>query len=392
LNDIIEQKLDRAVRDYADFLNLTSQTLDISNIQFVRQGYPAVIGIDESDEERNKYHQLRFEEQGLKSPLVFRSLSYGSQQLLHLLMLTHDAKGGQVICIEEPENHLHSYVQKKLFNRIVEKSKEEDVQFFITTHSPIFTALEKDAIVTYLVTRADAVSKITPIENDSELRLIKQHLGIENSDIYLSPYVIFVEGMSEKIALEMIGPVMGYTQMGKEVRIINFEGKDRFPRLTEFLKYIDYFDTKAIVLADGHDDIKNHIENLKRQRNLSFIDKTRPEGKEFEDLFDTKAIIMAMNNLSRDRFRFDMNENELETKRKGNNVARILEDYMQETNGIELDKTLLAKELSLIIIKEIRESKPGRSKSTIEREINEIMNVVDSEDKNLSGVLRKMQQ
>ena len=157
------------------------------------------------------------------------------------------------------------------------------------------------------------------------------------------------------------------------------DGRDRILRLTEFLKYIHYFDTKAIVLADGHPEIKKHIEDLKRQPNLSFIDKTRPLGKEFEDLFDNKTIIMAMKNLSRERFSFEMTENELETKRKGNNVARILEDYMLDTSGIELDKTSLAKELSSVTIEENRQNKRGTSESEIEKEIHDIMNILNSE-------------
>jgi hypothetical protein len=113
---------------------------------------------------------------------------------------------------------------------------------------------------------------------------------------------------------------------------------------------------------------------------LSFIDKTRKLDREFEDLFDDKTIIKAMRNLSKVKsFMFEMNENELRTKRKEKNVARILEDYMLETNGNGLDKTSLAIELSLIIIGEIKENKVDRSKSEIEKEIDDVMNIIDRE-------------
>lgn len=255
LGDIIQEKIDKAVRDYIKFLNLTSEMIEIPNIQ-INRNRPAAIAYDDRSESRTKYSLLEFEEHGLNSRLAFSSLSYGSQQLLHLLVLIEDAGPDEIICIEEPENHLHSHIQKKIFRRIVEKSEAHDLQFLITTHSPVFTALEK-GIITYLITRSNAVSKATVIESDSQLKLIKQHLGIENSDIYLSQYVIFVEGHSEEASIKIVGPAMGYNQIGKEIRIINFGGKDRIPRLTEFLKYIHYFDTIAIVLADGHSDIKN---------------------------------------------------------------------------------------------------------------------------------------
>jgi predicted ATP-dependent endonuclease of OLD family len=160
--------------------------------------------------------------------------------------------------------------------------------------------LEK-GIITYLITRSNAVSKTTVIDSDPQLKLIKQHLGIENSNIYLSQYVIFVEGHSEEESIKIVGPAMGYNQIGKEIRIINFGGKDRIPRLTEFLKYIHYFDTIAIVLADGHSDIKKHMEDLKRGI-LKFHDKTRECGKEFEDLFDSRKIINAMKKQSQSGF------------------------------------------------------------------------------------------
>jgi hypothetical protein len=194
---------------------------------------------------------------------------------------------------------------------------------------------------------------------------------------------VFVEGPSEKIAFEMTAPIMGYNQIGKEVRIISFDGKDRLPRLTDFLTYIHYFDTKAIVIADGHDNVIKHIAKLKRMTTLSFTDKTRQEDKEFEDLFDDKTIIKAMGNLSRVKsFMFEMSETELQTKRKEKNVASILEDHTRKTNGNCLDKTSLARELSLIIISDIKENKVDRSKSEIENEIDDVMNIIDQERKN----------
>jgi hypothetical protein len=123
---------------------------------------------------------------------------------------------------------------------------------------------------------------------------------------------------------------MGYDEIGKEIRIINFAGKDRIQRLTEFLKYIHYFNTIAIILADGHQDIKKHISELSRGT-LTFLDKTRDNGIEFEDLFDSKKIIDGMKNLSQKMlFNFEMSESDLENKRKENSVAHILQDYMAD--------------------------------------------------------------
>jgi predicted ATP-dependent endonuclease of OLD family len=230
-----------------------------------------------------------------------------------------------------------------------------------------------------LVTRSNSngISKVTLIENESQLKLIKQHLGIDNSDIYLSPYVIFVEGDSEEISVPIVAKALGFSQIGKEVRIINLKGKDKIQRLTEFLKYITYFGTEAIVIADGHKSTNDRIEDLKRSK-LNFHPLIRGKDKEFEDLFNSKIIVEAMKNLSlKKSLKFEMNEDELENKRKATNVARILEQYMRDNNnGIELDKKSLAGELSSITIKEMNKKEPNREKTGLEKEIEYVMNII----------------
>jgi putative ATP-dependent endonuclease of the OLD family len=379
LMKFVTTKLDKETREYVDFLDLIKEIIDIPNIE-INRGKEAVISYDDESPARVKYHGLEFPEQGLTCRLPFFSLSYGSQHLLHILTSIENADAGDAVCIEEPENHLHSNVQKKLFKRIIERCKSHNVQFFITTHSSIFTALIKDVAATYLITRTNAISNATVIENDSQLKLIKQHLGVENSDIYLSQYVIFVEGQSEERSIQIVGRAMGYEKIGKDVRIIDFEGKDRIQRLTEFLKYIHYFDTKAIILADGHPDLKRHISELSGGI-LTFYDKTRDRGIEFEDLFDSKTILKAMKNVGQKMsFDFEMDEKDLEDKRKQRNVSHILKDYMDQNARMGLNKTLLADELCSIIvheIKEIKEKGGNRNETKLEEEIRDIMNIVE---------------
>jgi predicted ATP-dependent endonuclease of OLD family len=376
----ISTTIDKKTREYVKFLDLLKEMIELPNIEINRQK-PLSLVYNEEDDLLNKYSMLEFHESNLTRRLPFYSLSYGSKQLLHQLILIETADTGDVICIEEPENHLHSNVQKKLFERIVEKCKcKRDTQFFITTHSRLFTALSNDLVKTYLITRSDAISRVTLVEKESQLKLIKQHLGVENSDIYLSQYVIFVEGHTEEIAIQMVGKAMGYDEIGKEIRIIDFGGKDRIRRLTEFLKYIHYFDTEAIILADGHPDLKKHITELKRV--LSFYDKTRDYGISFEDLFDNKMILKAMKNLAQKMsFTFEMDEQTLAENRKRDNIAKIIQDYLNVNAGRDLDKTLLAKELCSIIVKEINEIGTERTRTKFEDEINGIMAIIKENKK-----------
>src|SRR5207249_9871639 len=97
-----------------EFLHHVSNMIDIPNIQIDRKK-PSVPIYNSSEDLANKYNNLEFKENGLYSLLTFPSLSYGTQQFLHILLMIVQAKFGETICIEEPENHLHSLVQKKLF-------------------------------------------------------------------------------------------------------------------------------------------------------------------------------------------------------------------------------------------------------------------------------------
>lgn len=255
------------------------------------------------------------------------------------------------------------------YNLKKESVKSKNVQFFLTTHSPLFTSIEPGT-TTYLLTRKEGHSKATIINNVSQLRLIRQHLGVENSDVFLSPYVIFVEGKSEEIAIPVVGKALGFHQLGEKVRVMNFGGKSKFERLTEFLNYIDFFQTVAIVVAEGHDDIIDRIDELKGGK-LNFESLIREKGTEFEDQFDSKSIVETMSKIAKDnKFDFSMTIEDLDTARKSVNVVKALSDYL-DSKGQELNKTLLAKELATCVAKQI-ESIQGRQETNFEKEIIKI--------------------
>lgn len=96
-------------------------------------------------------------------------MNYGLQQTLILSVAIITAEANQTICIEEPELNLHSNSQKKLFDLM--RSKKNN-QFFLTTHSSIFTDVEYD-VATYLINKMKIGSASKRIEARSDLILIK---------------------------------------------------------------------------------------------------------------------------------------------------------------------------------------------------------------------------
>jgi hypothetical protein len=250
-----------------------------------------------------------------------------------------------------------------------EISRENYIQFFITTHSPLFTSIESDNS-TFLVRRDNRYSEVVGIANASQLRLIKQHLGIDNTDIYLSPYVLFVEGKSEEKAVPIVAKALKCHEIGNEIRVINIEGKGKTKRLKEFIKYIIDFDTKPILLLDGHKENNDCIDDLKR---LHYDFHYIIRDNEFEDLFPDSLIIGAMNALGiDDGISFELNENQLKKMRYSNNVSNILQKYMHEKYNRNFDKLRFAEIISDLIIQDIQFNN-NRKPTKFEEEIKDIM-------------------
>lgn len=301
----------------------------------------------------------------------FGTLSDGSKDLLYVMSrIAESTLSSKIICIEEPETHLHSLLQKTLMQKFKEISKENHIQFFITTHSPLFTSIENDNN-TFLVQRDNKYSEVISITNGSQLRLIKQHLGIDNTDIYLSPYVLFVEGESEEIAVPIVAKALNYHNIGKEIRVINIEGTGKTKRLKEFVKYIIEFDTEPILLLDGHNGNKDCVDDLKR-----FHYKFHPiiRDKEFEDLFPDSLIVRTMKALSANEgFLFELNENQVSVERQSSNISNILQRYMYNKNGRDFDKPKFARKISDLIVHDIKFNS-NRNTTKFEEEIKDIMN------------------
>lgn len=102
------------------------------------------------------------------------------------------------IFIEEPEMHLHPKWQRFFIDTIVQYFPKH--QFFFTSHSNIF--LGDKRVNTYRVWQ-DAQDKKTAIEHNNQYQTeILDELGYKSSDLLNANYVLWVEGISDKIYLK----------------------------------------------------------------------------------------------------------------------------------------------------------------------------------------------
>lgn len=131
---------------------------------------------------------------GTRLPL--ESYGTGVHQLVILCaaLAMHD---DHVVCIEEPEIHIHPELQRKFLRFIADQTKN---QYFITTHSNVFLDFLPDVAI-YHVTHDGTKSTVKRVEATERAREVLGDLGYRASDLLQANCVLWVEGPSDRIYL-----------------------------------------------------------------------------------------------------------------------------------------------------------------------------------------------
>ncbi len=140
-----------------------------------------------------------------KSEIIIRNsdlrlplLNYGSgmHQLIILAIAVLEYSEA-IICLEEPEVHLHPRLQRAFLNFLIDKTSN---QYVIATHSPFFLSRPSECHIIRLWTE-EGVTKNEVITTTQQSLDILRDLGVSASDIMQSRFVIWVEGPSDAIYL-----------------------------------------------------------------------------------------------------------------------------------------------------------------------------------------------
>lgn len=266
---------------------------------------------------------------GFVVPLQHNGLGYNNLINIYMLIkLTEVQKGRdfKILCLEEPEAHLHPAMQYKLFKYLknLDKKNELNQQIFVTTHSSNISAVAGiDNMFMLSYERSEDVSDChqqslaeqfkdtdgKTEKNDAKLHLSK-FLDVTRSDMLFADKVILVEGIAEKLLMPLFMDTCGCSYEDEHISIIEIGGK-HFEHFIELFngntvsKKVLCITDKDFKWLDDHGKLKSfetyqseEVSHIKKLNDRFNIDNLRIctqslGGKTFED----ELLIANMDNL-----------------------------------------------------------------------------------------------
>jgi predicted ATP-dependent endonuclease of OLD family len=148
------------------------------------------------------------------------NLIYLSLKLLEYEKVKSVDKIANFLLIEEPEAHVHTHIQKTIFQKL----NSRNTQIFITTHSTHISSVSKISSMNIL-SRADkhaiVFNPVNGLEN-AQIQTLERYLDAIRTNLLFAKGVLLVEGDAEQILIpELVKKVFGVTLDELGISLVN---------------------------------------------------------------------------------------------------------------------------------------------------------------------------
>lgn len=249
---------------------------------------------------------------GFVVPLQYNGLGYNNLINIYMLIkLTEIQKGRdfKILCLEEPEAHLHPAMQYKLFKYLknLDKNNELNQQIFVTTHSSNISAVAGiDNMFMLSYERSDEYSDCCQQslkeqfkdsdgkteKEDAKLHLTK-FLDVTRSDMLFADKVILVEGIAEKLLMPLFMDACGCSYEDEHISVVEIGGK-------HFEHFIELFNGNAVnkkVLCITDKDFKWIDDDGKLKSIGKYQKEETPHIKKLNDRFNIENFRICTQSL-----------------------------------------------------------------------------------------------
>lgn len=239
--------------------------------------------------------------------LPLESLGTGIHEVV-ILAVAATIVENSVMCIEEPELHLHPILQRKLISYLRSNTSN---QYFITTHSAHL--LDATEAQIFHVSMENGVSTVSTVSNTRERSDLCANLGYRGSDILQANCIIWVEGPSDRTYLNYwIKAKDSSLVEGIHYSIMFYGGRlashlsgvdpDELKEHEEELISLRQLNRNSVIMIDSDKATsRSHINSTKKRLKNEF-DKGPgfawvTEGREVENYLDDSQVEQTVNSV-----------------------------------------------------------------------------------------------